>query len=250
MSYYRYERFRPVPPKDTPGTNFLILVNAATFLLTFLHLLPERVIQLLVSDAYTVWNSPWTFFTYPLVSRSQDAFKFLSLLFSLLWLYYVGGKLERAWGTRRFLVAFFSFSAISAFFISLGGLLVRWQSPFGELLCPLVDLTVVWAMMEPDVPVLLFGAIPMQLRWLAVIISLMLVFQFGNPYWPLGLFALGGCLAATLYARYLRGYRPMARYRNPLGSGRARPGRRFSLNPFEWYRRWQFRRRFRRLWGE
>lgn len=239
MPSYRTQGYGAGLSQDTPGVNVLIAANAASFILDFLNLLPGKLYDILVSNSVTVWRSPWTFFTYPLISRSLDAWKFISLLFGLWWLYVVGGILERAYGTRRFLTFFFVFSAISAFFISLGGMAFGTQIGFGELICPLVDLTVIWAMMEPEAPVMLL-MIPMRVKWLALITSLMLLFQFGNP---LGFFALGGPVLAYLYTRRQRSgpYFPQPK---PPSKGSS------IMNPFEWYRRWKFKRRFRRLWGD
>jgi len=244
MPSYQYQRYRPNLPNDIPGTNFIIAANAASFILLFLNLFPVTVYNLLVSDSLTVWRKPWTFFTYALVTRPADAWKFINLLIALWWLYVVGGLLERTWGTSRFLIRFFAFSAISALFISLGAMVLNVEVGFGELYPPLVNLTVLWAMMDPETPVL-FLFFPMQLRWLAVIVSLMLLFEFGNP---LGFFALGGCLTAYLYARFLRGGGPKRPRSDALYESHS-SSKLSWLNPFEWLRRWRFKRRFKRLWG-
>lgn len=248
MPSYRYERFRPSLPMDIPGTNFIILANLLSFVLIFLRLFPREIYELFVSTSQTVWKAPWTFFTYPLISRPLDAWKFISLLFALWWLFVVGGLLERSWGTKKFLIAFFTFSAISAFFISLGAMILNIEVGFGELICPLVDLTVIWAMLEPNTPVILF-VFPMQLRWLALITCFMLLFQFGNPYPFLGFSSLGGCAAAYLYTKYLRHSSEGSETRSSYKSSKSSKPWSW-LNPFEWYRRWKFKRKFRRLWGE
>lgn len=199
----------------------------------------------MVSNTFTVWREPWTFFTYPLVSLSGNAWTFINLLFALLWLYFVGTMLERRWGTTRFLVTFFVFSGLSAFFLSLGGLILGIPVGFGEMYLPLVALTVIWATLEPDTPVLLF-IFPMRLGWLALITCLLLLFQYGSIHPLLGAFSLGGSLAAYLYTRYFDGIgrpRPPQYLQTP---GSKPPGSGF----FEWYRRWRFRRRFKKLWGE
>lgn len=244
---YRYVEFRPRRPSETAGTNFLMGANAVTFFLSFLNLLPQGIYRLFVSDSLTAWHVPWTFFTYPLVTVSGDAFKFLNFLFALLWLFFVGSMLERRWGTRRFLFSFFMFSAASAFFLAVGSLIVGVPIGFGELWLPLVDLTVVWAALEPQSPVLFFF-IPMRLGWLALITCGLLLFQYGSIHPLLGAFSLGGCGVAYVYTRYFDGEGQLRSFNPPSpSSGTSSLSR---LNPFNWYRRWRFKRRFKKLWGE
>lgn len=247
MALFGSERFRSILPHDTPGTNFIMISNVLSFILIFLNLFPSKLFALLVSNTVTVWTSPWTFLTYPLVSVPGGAFKLLSFLASLWCIYVMGGFLERTWGTRRFLIAFFVFSGISAFFIALGAMVTSMEVGFGELFCPIVDLMVIWASLEPMTPVVFF-VFAMQLRWLAVIFLLMLLFDFGNLNPILGFFAMGGSTIPALYVRYLRG-NPLRKPFKPY-PGNPKSGSWFSLNPFEWYRRWRFKRRFKKLWGD
>ncbi len=249
MSLYRHDRFRPILPHDTPGTNFIILSNAITFILLFLRILPDQVYLLLVSTSSTVFATPWTLFTYPLVAIPGGGMAFLTLLITLWWLYFVGGILERTWGTKRFLSVFFAFSALSAFFLTLGARLLNLETSFDGLYCPLVNLTVIWSVLEPTTPVVLL-VFPMQLRWLALITCLMLFFEFGSPSPLMGAIALMSPAGAALYARSLLGYRPLRRFRSYPGKPRSTTRWISYLNPFDWYRRWQFKRRFRKLWGD
>lgn len=248
MSFYRYGRSRSPFSPDIPGTNFIIIANVVTFILIFLRLFPIALVELLTSTTFEAWHSPWTFFTYPLVFFPEGALSFINLVFSVLWLFFVGGMLERAWGTRRFLFVFFIFSAISAVLLSIGGLFLGINVGIGQLYTPLVALTVIWALLDPTATVLFFF-FPMQLRWLALLVVAMSFFDYGQSSPLLGVFSLGGPAAAYLYMNGRRLFSPRRRvyrdYSPPPKSGKP-----FSLNPLEWYRRWKFKRRFRKLWGD
>jgi membrane associated rhomboid family serine protease len=243
MSFYRYSRSYFYQPQETPGTNFIIACNVATFVLLFFRIFPAIFLQFLVLDTSTVWQAPWGFFTYPLVFIPNGLMSFISLLLGIYWLYVLGGLLERSWGTQRFLLVFFGFSAISALFLSLGGMLLKIETGFGGLYLPLVDLTVIWALLDPLAQVFFF-VFPMQLRWLALLVCAMLFFSYGSMTPSFGLFSLGGPFVAYLY---LWGKNLLSTATRSLSSKQKIL---HHLNPLEWYRRWQFKRRFKKLWGE
>jgi membrane associated rhomboid family serine protease len=160
-------------------------------------------------STFAPWQVPWTFLTYPLVT--YDLF---NLLFSGYWLWVVGGSLERAWSTRRFLQFFFGITLIESLGLWLGSLLLSAIGvPSGAILTglwlPLAALTVAWCLLNPD-QIVLFGFIlPIKSRYLmwGTFAFTYFGFAFSYPVGPwLAFFALAGPAAAYLYSQWHSGH--------------------------------------------
>jgi membrane associated rhomboid family serine protease len=83
-----------------PLTKLIIVVNIITFLL--INFRVYKFAHYIVFDTDFVKSMPWTAFTYPLVTICAGPLCMISAIFSFWWLWFVGGSLERAWGTLRF----------------------------------------------------------------------------------------------------------------------------------------------------
>ncbi len=241
MSYYRprgYGGFH-IFPAETPVTNFIIAANIVTFILLLLKLVPLTLVPLLIPTSSSMIREPWALLTYPFISLSGGVWTLINLLFSLYWLYFLGGMMERSWGSQRFLFMFLGLSGISGLFLAFGGMLTGINVPIENLWLPLTALTVIWAAHDPHSPVMLF-IFPMELRWLAVIVCALLFVSYATVNPILGFFSLGGSIVSyfvggggSSFSRGVRGTRNLRGY-----------------NPLEWYKKWQFKRKFRRFWGE
>src|SRR5690349_3103089 len=97
-----------------PFVRWFLTAAVGLFLIWFLvYPLREVLPDLLVfriggPDLFSWLARPWTLFTYPLAM-----FDPIPLLFSGYWLYWVGGTLERSWGSLNFAVVFFLLCAIA-----------------------------------------------------------------------------------------------------------------------------------------
>ena len=193
-----------------PVTRTLLLINALTFLTYFITaflLGLGNPWHLLSFSTGAPWKAPWSFFTYPLVSYGP-----FSLLLSGYWLWIVGGSLERAWSSRRFLRFFVGISLVSSLGLWLGSLLFgllgaqtgAWVT---GLWLPLAGLTVAWCLINPDQIVLLGFILPIrsrQLIWVTFVLTYFgFAFASGAPW--LAFFALAGPTAAYLYLQQSSG---------------------------------------------
>jgi hypothetical protein len=162
-----------------------------------------------------------------------------------MWLF--GGSLERAWGRGDYLRFLILVTVATALGLWVGAGLLGRSATLVGLGLPLAAATVAWAAINPSERLLLYFVLPIQARWLAVGVAVLVFFSF--PF-PLGAFALVGCALAWWYVR--RGRLLMV---GPMGGGSPRrASRRMSererpatLNPFALYRRWRLRRQFTRL---
>lgn len=224
-------------PGHCPVTWAVLAANVVTFVTAFLGF--GGTWRPLVFRSSDIWAAPWTALTYPLVSGDQILWLLLGAY--VFWLF--GGSLERAWGRRDYLVFLALVSAVPAVAVWLGSILTGRLVVLGGLWLPLAASTVAWATINPAERMLLYFVIPIEARWLGVLVAVLVVFSY--PF-PLGVFALAGCGAAWWYVRQGRYGLFRGRSRTVWGPPRARPTRP-TMNPLAWIRRWRLRRQFRRL---
>ena len=254
------------------GAPFTTIVIALSVLIFLAEFLSVNVLVLLASLLECVVGpgahpKVWTVFLYPLQAGSV-----LTLIFSSMWLWSIGGYLERMWGTRAFGLFMLVVTALTPLCTSLGMLILRSEGTFGfsGLWLPLAAMTVAWAAIDPYAETTFNFVFKTQARWVAWITIVLIYFGqfFGRPL--LGLFALIPCGLAWLYVRKSLPYSVRSLFdgqsRNSSPSGR-KPGlrimdidrkppqksgletlRRSKRGPLGAYRDWQERRRLEKLW--
>ena len=208
-----------------------------------------KLAQMLAFTTPAALRAPWTLVTYPFV-----AFDALSVLFGGIWIWTVGGSLERAWGARSFALFFACLSAVSALSLTVGAQLVGAIAFAAGLWLPLAGVTVAFALINWNLE-LSFWGIPCRVQHLMWIVLGLTFLNFaqasGSPM--VGLFSLGGSGFAYAQLRWFRlglykpthtvGWRGRQIELEPLPSAqRAR-----TRNPFETFARWKRKRDFARL---
>lgn len=194
-----------------PVTMILLGANILTFLAAFFS--PGVAVPFLTNEmvfsSVSVLHAPWTVFTYPLVAGPFSIWLIVTLVF--FWL--SGGSLERSWGSTRYAVFFAAVTAICALSLFLGGLLFHSPvPPLNDLFLPLTALIVAFCMLNPEQTLVLYF-FPVKAKYLALIVTAWTYFQYGSLLGPLvGLFALGGILAAYLYVRFGRSWADIGSY--------------------------------------
>lgn len=225
---------------DAPVTTGLMVAAVIGFLLG------SAGVQSLSCTVPLALPEIWRAVLYPLIPGG-----IFGLIFFCLWLNFVGRPLEGSWGSSAFLWFWVIVTVAPVGAMWLTALLIhRSASPWPWL--PLAALMVAWAMIEPEMTMLLFGLLPVKLKWLAAAAAVA-VFGFHVQF---GLvFGLAALLGLALAARWTpqwsaRGFslvqlstRPRRRRARPLDD---RPTWR-RLNPLEWIARARRRRQFERL---
>jgi len=232
---------RPLPklPGSCPVTWSVIGAHTATFVLAFVG---GGLWGPLVFHTAGVVTAPWTLLTYPLIGGD---ILWVLLGGYMMWLF--GGSLERAWGRADYIRFLILVTAATALGLWAGASLLGRSATLVGLGLPLAAATVAWAAINPSERLLLYFVLPIEARWLAVGVAVLVFFSF--PF-PLGLFALVGCAGAWWYVR--RGRLLLV---GSVGGRRARRAsrrmgereRRVTLNPFALYRRWRLKRQSTRL---
>ncbi|HHT48726.1 MAG TPA: rhomboid family intramembrane serine protease [Firmicutes bacterium] len=161
---------------------------------------------------------PWTILTYPLVNPDL-----LSMLFGLLWLWYVGGSLERSWGGQTY--GFFL--GLATVLTGLAFALVSWffrsRIVIAGLWLPLTGLTWAWAKLYPDRELLFWGIFPIKAQWLSWL-QAGIVFFFNYFRYHLGYALAAVSSVAVVYlfsgrGPFAHGLRYWAWSRNLSGGG-------------------------------
>lgn len=251
-----------------PVTLTLLGVNIVAFLAAFFS--PTIIAPLLQSNfVFDIGNfrhAPWTLITYPLVALPPFS---IWLVITLVFFWLSGGSLERSWGSQRFAIFFFAVTLFSSLSLLLGGYLLHHEiMPLNDIFLPLTGLIVAFCMLNPEQQIIVYF-FPIRAKYAAIGVTVWTYLTYGSILGPLlGMFSLGGILAAYLYVRFARPWTDIGSYSSPRPSFRGpdlrmdtrptRPTFRTTLDgspqqrsPFDFAGRWkdrQERRRLERLW--
>jgi len=185
------------------NTLMFLLGTAAPLVVTVLMLVPAEVLQ-----------RPWTLVTYMFLHGGM-----WHILFNMLGLYFFGPRLEEELGERDFLLLYF----ISG----LAGALFSFLTPHAAIIGAsgaVYGVLMGFAFFWPKERILIWGVVPLEARWLVIIMTaLSLSGGFGGGdsvahFAHLGGFA-GGFLFLKWRARNSRGTKFQASLEVPPPSG-------------------------------
>ena len=229
-----------------PFTKAVALINIVTFLILWSGY-GKGILDFLGFFSSAALFRPWTFLTYPLVGACGGL---ICMVFTIYWLWWAGGSLERSWGSRTFAIFFFLTSAISVLGLFIGSMIMSKEASAMGLWLPIAAITVAFGMLNPEQEILFMLFIPLKLKYLAIIsaVGVLLGYGVGSPL--MGVLALAGCAAAYWYVR--NGSRlQFSTTRGPdLGQVihiRPSHARKRSINPLSWYKDYRDRKRLKDL---
>lgn len=236
---FQYRLRRNLTREQCPVTLILMLAAGIVFVIESLSRgIAGWIDTWLWFDAGSWLTHPWTLLTGSL--RGMDA---LSLILVLIWLYFVGGSLERSVGSRSYGGLWAASSAITGLSLWVAFLVTHVAA--GMWLFVGVDaITVAWAALDPNSVVNLWGILPLRMKWIGLIgVIFTLVTYSRSDGFAVGLFALAGCALAWGYVQwrfYRRRYAGVIHVRKARQM-RDRPG------PLARFRAWRHARRFEKL---
>lgn len=195
----QYGEFRRFLYKEfSPITKGLLLGVGVISLLSKLNALIGGFFSL---QPVLLFIRPWTIITYPLVNQVS-----LSLLFAVLWFWFIGGSLERGWGSQSYTIFLLLVTLVTGAAISLVSV-VFFSGGIGVngLWLPLVGLTWAWAEVHPDWEVLFWGIFPIKAKLVAWISAGSTFFTYfsgagGIGGLFLGLASISGILVVYLFS--------------------------------------------------
>lgn len=204
------------PTRSSPGTLGLIAALVLFYVLAWGGL--RETLAPLAFRTDLIGQRPWSVVTYPLASLGMGVDVFFFLL-AMLWLFFAGREIEGRMGLGGLLGVFFGFSALGALSVWVGALVAGASTSLIGTLLPLALITVVWAGWSPTAQVMLYGVVPIQMRWIAVISVVVAVFSIGAGSPLVGLFTLIPSALAWFFAT---GKLPLGRSKAEVVDSRGR----------------------------
>lgn len=162
-----------------PVTTAILVLMIAALVLYWVRLTAVLAPLGFISSPQLTLARPWTFFTYWLVP-DPGPYGLLSMLFGCLWLWSIGGTVERELGSLRFAIIWLVFAGLPAAFVLLGAAMLHVLVPIYSPWIPLSMITVMWGTRNPDVMVTFLFVLPLTGKWMAWL-SVAFVL-FGTPY--------------------------------------------------------------------
>ena len=199
----------------TPWVKRLIAANVIVFVANEYFL--QGILNALFAfrpDWYFVLHWPWTFVTYMFAHASWS-----HIIFNMITLGFFGPRVEAQLGERRF-IALYMIAGLGGALLSLA---LKSIAPY-----PIVGASgaifgvmLVYATLWPREKVYIWGALPVEARWLVIGYTLISIF---GGFGALGSFGagtahfahLGGFVGAFLYMRFIDFRSPLRSYQRKL----------------------------------
>lgn len=156
----------------SPGTIGLILLIGVGFLTAYFS---QAATNELVFDTLNAAHRPWTYLTYPFMSGS-----FIGVLFSAMWLFWIGSSVEADIGTARMIGLWVVTTLLGAVLLQIGAGLERTASMAAGPALGIGALTVAWGTRNPHARVLAFGLVPV-FGWVIALVAVGIVFFSERP---------------------------------------------------------------------
>src|SRR5207253_10005279 len=124
------------------------------------------------------------------------------VLFMSYWLWIIGGTVEKELGSGTFAGFFAAMTLVPSLMFFVCYLLLHMDPrvPVYGLYLPVAGITLAWATRHPNQSMLFMLVIPILAKWLGVLTVVLIVFGYGFPNPPVGLFAGVHLLLAYMYA--------------------------------------------------
>ena len=139
---------------------YIVIANAVTYILTLFA--GSAALSFL---KFVLHGEVWRLVTFVLLPFT---YRPISLFIMLSFCYFVGGTLEREWGTAKFTLYYLSgmlFSVLSTVILSLATGYYGWS--LSDAYYINLTMFLAFAVMYPDAQVWFYGVIPLKAKWLA-----------------------------------------------------------------------------------
>lgn len=130
-----------------------------------------------------------------------DPFSPLGPLFSFIGFFFFAEPVERFFGTRRFLLFYFSVAAVAAASGMLLSGIEAFSAPFCGIGPEILALVTAFGLLYPDLTIYLFFFIPVRAIWVSYFTIAVAVLLFLGKADPWGAYHLGGILTALFWVK-------------------------------------------------
>ena len=180
--------------------NLIVWMIGAYTIGFVLYTVSPGILNLLTLSPYHILHGQiWRLFTWVLMPTESNL---IFLLIMALFYYQLGTTLERTWGTFRFNVYIFSgmiFTVIGAFVLyaiyyvqnlsaitAMPALAANLSSSLGwgySVNYINMSIFLAFAVMYPDMQVMLYLIIPIKMKWMAIVYGVLIVYNFVMSGW-------------------------------------------------------------------
>ena len=164
-------------PQLPPVVKWLLIINAVVFLVEFIFFNQNTVTPFQQWFAVFPANGFMAIQLWRIVTYQFLHGDFLHIAFNMLMLYFLGPLLERMWGSKQFIKYYLICGAVGGIIYTLFVVTnVMGAKPMVGASGAIYGLLIAIAIMFPEMRVMLYGLIPMKMKWLvtlAVIMSLL-----------------------------------------------------------------------------
>jgi len=151
----------------------------------------------------------WQIVTHPFI---HDPTRPLGFLLNCLVFYFFSAPVERAFGTRGFLM-FFYVSALGGMVLGLlFSNIAGFHLPFSGMMPSILAMIVIFGFLSPEATILLMFILPVKAKYLSygtILITGLTFLAKANPY---GAYHLGGILFGYLYFKFPHLFNPNTLY--------------------------------------
>lgn len=173
---------------------YVVIGNGVVWLFSLMDSTGMLMSFLAFSPALILRGQIWRLLTFALIPNSTGI---LTLIF-LYFYYFIGGTLEREWGTVKFNIYFFS----GLFFTVVYGLLIYLLFGSNSYLGAnyvYLSMFFAFASLYPNQIVYLFGLLPLKIKWLAWIDAVYFALDVLRLRFPLNLLPVVALLNFLLF---------------------------------------------------
>ena len=154
--------------------NLMKYITIANAVLWLLNAVNSRILPYMVFSPYWILRGQvWRLISFIFIPPSTGILAFIAFYFY----YFLGSTLEQQWGTARFNLYFFSGVVLTILF----GFLIYWITGVSVSLTAyylFLSMFFSFAVLFPDMQVLLFFVIPVKMKWLAILYALLYIAVF------------------------------------------------------------------------
>ena len=159
--------------------NLMKYITIANAVLWLLNAVNSRILPYMVFSPYWILRGQvWRLISFIFIPPSTGILAFIAFYFY----YFLGSTLEQQWGTARFNLYFFSGVVLTILF----GFLIYWITGVSVSLTAyylFLSVFFSFAVLFPDMQVLLFFVIPVKMKWLAILDALFFLYGiFTTPF--------------------------------------------------------------------
>lgn len=143
---------------------YIIIANAIVWVFSMMDRTGNFIGMLQFSPYHILHGQVWRLFTFAFIPQSGG----LLLLIELYFYYFIGSTLERQWGSGKFTIYYLMGIVLTVLF----GFILYWAADINvRLSAQYINLSMffAFAMLYPDMRVLLFFFIPIKIKWLALV---------------------------------------------------------------------------------